>query len=55
MQNSKLYIKRILLAIPVAAIVGISFMPLPDWGQKLLVLFALLWFNVILRFEVAWK
>jgi hypothetical protein len=55
MQHIKLFIKRVLLMIPIAAIGGMSFMPLPTWGRQTLVLFALLWFGMIVLFEAIGK
>jgi hypothetical protein len=48
----KLYLKRIILGVPIAAIIGASFFPLPTWCRQALVFFVLLWFNVFILFEV---
>lgn len=55
MEKIKLYIKRIILAAPLAAIAAASFMPMKIWAQQALVLFALLWFYVMLFTEVLGK
>jgi hypothetical protein len=52
MKTLKLYIKRIILAAPLAAIAGASFLPMRIWAQQALVLFALIWFYVMLFTEV---
>jgi hypothetical protein len=52
MKRFKLYLKRIILAAPLAAITGASFMPMKTWAQQALVLFALIWFYVMLFTEV---
>jgi hypothetical protein len=48
MEKLKLYIKRIVLAVPLVVIAGASFMPLRAWAQQALVLFTLVWFFVML-------
>jgi hypothetical protein len=55
MKKLKFYLKRIILAAPLAAIAGASFMPLKTWAQQSLVLFALIWLYVILFTEVLGK
>ena len=55
MEKLKFYIKRILLAVPLAIIAGTSLMPLQTWAQQALVLFTLLWFYVMLFTEVLGK
>jgi hypothetical protein len=55
MKKFKLYIKRIILVAPLAAIAAASFMPLRVWAQQSLVLFALIWFYVMLFTEVLGK
>jgi hypothetical protein len=55
MEKLKFYIKRILLAVPLAVIAGTSFMPLRIWMQQALVLFTLIWFYVMLFTEVLGK
>ena len=55
MKRLKLYLKRIVLAAPLVAIAGASFMSLNTWVQQSLVLFALLWFYVILFTEILGK
>jgi hypothetical protein len=55
MKKLKLYIKRIILAAPLAAIAGASFLPLRTWVQQSLVLFTLIWLYVILFTEVLGK
>jgi hypothetical protein len=55
MKRVKFYIKRIILAVPLAAIAGASFMPLRVWAQQALVLFTLIWLYVILFSEVLGK
>ncbi len=49
------YIKHIFLIMPIVSIVGASFFPLQIWGQQALVLFALVWFNVFILFNVLGK
>lgn len=48
-------IRRIILAIPIATIIGASFFPLQTWAQQALVLFALIWFNTFILFDVLGK
>jgi hypothetical protein len=55
MKRIMLYIKRIILAAPLAAIAAASFMPLRAWAQQSLVLFTLIWLYVILFTEVLGK
>ena len=55
MKRIKFYITRIILAAPLAAIAGASFMPLKAWAQQALVLFTLIWLYVILFTEVLGK
>jgi hypothetical protein len=55
MKKFNIYIRRILLAAPLAAIAGASFMPLRIWAQQALVLFTLIWLYVILFTEVLGK
>jgi hypothetical protein len=55
MEKFKLYIRRIILAIPLAVIAGTSLMPLRAAAQQALVLFTLVWFYVILFTEVMGK
>ena len=47
--------KRIVKALPIAAIFGASFLPLQTGGQQALILFALIWFNVFILFDVFGK
>lgn len=49
------YIRRIVLLMPIAGIVGASFLPLQVWGQQALILIMLLWFNVFILFDVLGK
>ena len=55
MSKSSLYLKRIILILPIASIIGASFFPLQTWVQQALVLFALIWFNVFILFDVLGK
>ena len=55
MPKFALYLKRIFLIMPIASIVGASFLPLQTWGQQALILFALVWFNVFILFDVLGK
>ncbi len=52
MKNFDLHIRRIVLLMPIISIVGFSFYPLQTWVQQVLILFALLWFNVFIFFDV---
>jgi len=47
--------KRLILVAPITAIFGAAFLPLQGLGQQALVLFALLWFNVFILFDVLGK
>ncbi len=51
MTKIKILIKRILVGLPVAAILGASFLPLRSVGQQFLVLITLLWFITFLLFD----
>jgi hypothetical protein len=55
MKKLKFYFKRVILAAPLAAIAGASFLPMKTWAQQSLVLFALLWFYLMLFTEVLGK
>jgi hypothetical protein len=55
MKRIKFYIKRIILAAPLAAIAGASLLSLRTWAHQALVLLALIWFYVILFTEVLGK
>ncbi len=55
MKKFTIYIRRIILATPLAVIAGASFMPLKAWAQQALVLFTLVWLYVILFTEVLGK
>lgn len=48
MKNFKPFLRRALLTLPLALIVGTSCLPLRTSGQQALVLLALLWFQVVL-------
>jgi hypothetical protein len=37
---------------PIVVIVGASFFPMQAWSNQALVLFALIWFNVFILFDV---
>jgi hypothetical protein len=52
MPTLKVHIRRLVLGVPVAAMIGASFFPLPVWCQQALVCFALVWFNVFILSEV---
>lgn len=55
MEKIKSYYKRIIIGLPLASIVGASFLPLRVLGQQLLILFSLLWFIVFILFDVLGK
>ncbi len=55
MKKFTLYIRRIILAAPLAVIAGASFMPLKTWAQQALVLFTLIWLYIVLFTEVLGK
>ncbi len=55
MPTFALYLKKIVVAMPIATIIGASLLPLQTWGQQALVLFTLVWFNVFILFDVLGK
>jgi hypothetical protein len=55
MEKVRSYLKRIILGLPIASIIGASFLPLRAMGQQLLILFALLWYMVFILFDVLGK
>ena len=55
MKTLKFYAKRVLLAIPLAAIVGASLMSLSARAQQALVLLTLIWYFLMLFTEVLGK
>ena len=52
MKKEKVYFKRLFVALPLALIVGVSFLPLQRWANQALVLFTLMWFFLFLFTEV---
>jgi hypothetical protein len=55
MSKFAFYLKRIILIMPIASILGASLLPLQTWCQQALILFALIWFNVFILFDVLGK
>ncbi len=55
MKKLTVYVRRIALASPLAAIAGASFLPLRAWAQQGLVLLALLWLYMMLFTEAFGK
>jgi hypothetical protein len=49
------FLKRFIIGLPIAAILGASFFPLHVMGRQLLVLFTLLWFMIFILFDVLGK
>ena len=55
MRNVQASIRRVVLIMPIISIIGMSFYPLQTWVQQVLILFALIWFNVFILFDVLGK
>ena len=47
--------KRVVMILPIFGVIGASFYPLQVWVQQSLILFALLWFNIFIMFDVLGK
>jgi hypothetical protein len=55
MPRIKNFFKYLIKGLPIAAIIGASFLPLRIAAQQGLVMFALLWFYLFMIFEVFGK
>lgn len=52
MKNLKVNIRRVIFIMPILSIIGMSFYPLQAWVQQVLILFALIWLNVFIFFDI---
>jgi len=55
MKKLKLYLRRTIITLPLALIIGTSIYPLRSWVQQALVLFTLIWFYMLMFTEVLGK
>lgn len=55
MKNILSNLRRIMVGVPLAAIIMASMLPLQIRAQQALVMFILIWFNAFLIFDVIFK
>jgi hypothetical protein len=55
MKDLRKWFERVILSLPIAAVVGASFIVQQRWQQHALVLFTLLWYMTFIIFDVLGK